>query len=580
MTEHTDGHDFDGSQPAERSDPEQVPARTAGAPRRAAVPTQAAVDKLFPHWKVQPRITSNQPEVYWREVLSLLVLAVVSDITLFRTSGFAGPAAFLIVAPCLLVLASPFARVSVASIGVVVMTWLMAARLIWQGSEIAVAFGGLLLVAFAMTLSGRAPFFLETLGYALKSWLDALDSAGPYSRWIAKCYRRWPWLFSLHWIMPLLAVGIFSAIFVAANPNVVERVFRFWNELLATLERWLAGFPIGAGDLFFCAAVIWYAIGALRPGDWSRSFAEIFDNPWTEVEVSSKEPVRPENQTFRPEMVTFGPYRNTLIAVSVLFAAYLAFEFQTLWFKKFEKGFHFSGYAHQGAAWLTVALALATVVLSMMFRGPLLRDERLPKLKVWAWVWSIENFLLALAVYNRLWIYIGFNGMTRMRVVGILGITSVVVGFLLVVWKIARLKGFTWLLRWQMLTVVFAVYLYVVMPVDWLVYSYNVRRVLAGDPAAAVQITEHPISPEGILTLPPLLQSDNPIIRAGIHSMLERQAEADSQNPNHRPGWTSYQLVHASLSKELAKVPRPGPTPADDRTPNWDKLKAYAYQWY
>ena len=145
--------------------------------------------------------------------------------------------------------------------------------------------------------------------------------------------------------------------------------------------------------------------------------------------------------------------RNTLVTVIVLFAIYLVFEFKTLWWRVFPPGFHYSGYAHEGAAWLTVALALATLILSLAFRGSILLDPRLRALRRWAWIWSLENVLLAIAVYHRLYIYIGFNGMTRMRIVGIFGISAVLVGFLLVLWKIAHHRGFLWLLRRHLWTV-------------------------------------------------------------------------------------------------------------------------------
>ncbi len=66
-----------------------------------------------------------------------------------------------------------------------------------------------------------------------------------------------------------------------------------------------------------------------------------------------------------------------------------------------------------GSRWLTVALALATVLLSTIFQGQILQDERQGLLRKLAWVWSLQNLLLAAAVYHRLWIYVGFNGMTR-----------------------------------------------------------------------------------------------------------------------------------------------------------------------
>jgi len=56
----------------------------------------------------------------------------------------------------------------------------------------------------------------------------------------------------------------------------------------------------------------------------------------------------------------YSAYRNTLMTLIVLFTIYLVFEFITLWRREFPPGFYYAGYAHQGAAWLTFALALAT----------------------------------------------------------------------------------------------------------------------------------------------------------------------------------------------------------------------------
>ena len=88
---------------------------------------------------------------------------------------------------------------------------------------------------------------------------------------------------------------------------------------------------------------------------------------------------------------------------------------------------------------------------------------------------------MALAVYHRMHIYINFNGMTRMRTVGLLGITAVVIGFVLVVWKIVHGRGFVWLINRQLWTLAAAIFLYAVLPVDWLVHTYNVRRILRGE---------------------------------------------------------------------------------------------------
>jgi hypothetical protein len=167
-----------------------------------------------------------------------------------------------------------------------------------------------------------------------------------------------------------------------------------------------------------------------------------------------------------------------------------------------------------------VALAAATLVLSFVFRRRIFQDPRLPKLQRLAWIWSALNLLLAISVYNRMLIYVDFNGMTRMRVVGFLGISAVVIGFALVIWKIVSRRSFVWLIHRQLWTLVLATYLLAVLPVDALVHSYNVRRILAGDPAPSVQIMVHPIRASGVLVLTPLANCNDEIIRDGVRALL------------------------------------------------------------
>lgn len=576
MTEHTEspapgGHD---RHPL-LSNSITSPNSPATAPQlsRPSVPSIKRVEEAIPGWKNLTSEPVTQPAVHWREILAIIAIVALADITIFRGTGFAGGAAFLVAMPVLLILGSPVPTLSAMGWCLGLMVWATAARLIWQGSVGTGVAGLLVLIAFAMTLTRRTPFILELLGFTLKSWIDGVDAFRAYDKWFRHHFRYMPPVFSMHWILPLIAVAVFGGIFVAANPDLAHNFHDYLTQLANRVTRWLETFPTSPFEAMFCLAVGWYVVGTLRPSDWSREWEAITSVPDVSEEAQTTTPT---------EVSTLTPYWNTLVAVSVLFAVYLVFEFQTLWFRQFPKGFHYSGYAHQGAAWLTVALALATVVLSFIFRGRLLKDPRLPAMRIWAWIWSVENFVLALAVYNRLWIYVGFNGMTRMRMVAFFGITSVVVGFLLVLWKIAHNRGFVWLIRRHLLTVTLAAYAYLVIPVDWIVYTYNVRRVLAGDPAPAVQITEHYVSPEGILTLFPLLNSSDPIIRNGIQSMLENQLLAEANNPNQRPGWTSYQLVHSRLSRELSKLPSPETTDAAnrERSGRWDVFRQFVYQWY
>jgi len=189
------------------------------------------------------------------------------------------------------------------------------------------------------------------------------------------------------------------------------------------------------------------------------------------------------------------------------------------------------------------------------------------------------------AVYHRLWIYVGFNGMTRMRTVGIFGVSCVVAGFILVIWKIVRRRDFVWLLRRQLWALALAVYLYGLTPVDALVHAYNVRRILSGDPAPSVEISVHPISAEGVPALIPLVECENKTIREGICAMLaEVQLAAKARATQcEELGWTARQIADRRMLEQLRAASGHWEQYLDDPWKRQTALGAfhkYAYQWY
>ena len=228
-------------------------------------------------------------------------------------------------------------------------------------------------------------------------------------------------------------------------------------------------------------------------------------------------------------------------------------------------------------------------MLSLIFRGTILTDPRLSRLRTLSWIWSIENLLLAIAVFNRVSIYIGFNGMTRMRVVGMFGVASVVVGFLLVLRKIACNHGFTWLIRRQLWTVAFALFLYAVLPVDSFVNQFNVKRIMAGDPRPSVQISWHPTSDEGFLRLLPLVDCNDVIIKDGIRGMLdEKLFQLETELASERSqSWTAKQIATDRLVAQLRTAKTRWSTDRWWSSTNFsprheviENFRKYAFQWY
>ncbi|MBN2021803.1 MAG: DUF4173 domain-containing protein [Pirellulales bacterium] len=501
------------------------------------------------------------------ELAALLALVVVCDLTIYRGQGFAGYGALFVAAPILLALGIYRPRLGrdVWITGALVAV--LSAKLVWCGSWLAVAAGFVLIAGLAAALAGQRPYVLTVAVFASQTVYAGCDGLNQYGRRMAalgagRTGARW-----LNVALPLAALLVFGMIFVVANPNVLEVVSARIAAMLADLREWLLHFS--TLEVVFWIAVAWIGMGLLRPivRDWAVRAEVLGDEP----DALSEAPL-------------FAPLRNTLATVIVLFAVYLVFEFWTLWFHEFPEGFYYSGYAHEGAAWLTFALALATAILSLTFSGRTLRDPRLGQLRRLAWTWSAQNFLLAAAVYNRLGIYVGFNGMTRMRIVGFLGITAVVVGFALVLWKIARSQSFALLIHRHLWTVALAVYVYAILPVDPIVVNYNVGRILAGDLKPSVQITEHPITADGVVYLTPLLDCPDEKIREGVRALLSiRQEEAEQTVERSASlGWTAFQLSDRWALNHL----RAGgaewntfPTP-EARREAYDAFKAYAYRWY
>ena len=523
---------------------------------------------------------ADQPAVRWRELLAVCLAVALGDLVIYRGQGYAGLALLFGVGPAVLFLGKPARRPHASFFVLAAMLAVLAMRLLWLGSVIGAVTGFALLIACSVTLDGRLPHVVALLFDAVTSIFAGFRGLCIYLHAASRTGPRTSWLFWVSVVFPTVALVSFGSLFVLANPDLVDQLSRRMDRAFRELTRWLERWTDQWTEVIFWFVAAYFTVALLRPfGQWLIDIAVPPTDSVTDggaVEDSAAKPTRPA--------LLYWAMHNTLLAVIVLFAVYLAYEFGTLWFRKFPPGFYYSGYAHQGAAWLTVALALSTLVLSLVFRGRILDDPRLPRLRKLAWIWSAENLLLALTVYHRMYIYIDFNGMTRMRVIGLFGISTVVIGFGLVIWKINKDRNFVWFVRGQLGALALAVYLFALTPVDAMIHRYNVREILARDPAPAVQITEHPVNAEGVLMLHPLVGSADPIIREGIRALLADRAitchlDRQSARAQH---WTAWQGANATLETELERVRSDWEMYRDPakRQRALSEFRSYAYQWY
>jgi hypothetical protein len=518
---------------------------------------------------------SELPPRRW-EIASLIEIVILSDLAIYRGEGsaYAGWATVLAAVPVLIYLGSTQrlgstrrrSQLSVVLLGAMLVV--LAARLVWCGALVEKVVGLALLPCFAIAAAGYLPYLTDALFFTLQIPYHGGRGLIAYGRGLLHFGRRFAPSTAIAIVLPLVIGAAFSLLFVLANPDLVKSVSETLSRALEQLRNWLVEFSLG--ESVFLACVGWIALALLRA---RVSNSQI---------VGRIVPATPATQAEAAPRPLYLAWRNSLALVVVIYAVYLAFEFQTLWFRQFPKGFYYSGYAHEGAAWLTIALALATSILSLIFRGRILADSRVARLQRLAWIWSAENLVLAAAVYNRLFIYVGFNGMTPMRILGFYGVSAVIVGFLLVVVKILRGHSLDWLLQRHLWTLGVALYLYAITPLDYLSMRYNVARILSGDPAPAVQITEHPISSEGLLALFPLLDCSDELVKTGVAALVDLRRDELEEQRAATEHWTTYQIADRLFLDRMNALPASATRFSDEnvRQAVWMHFKSYAYQWY
>ena len=505
-----------------------------------------------------------------REIIALLVSVILCDITLYSGGGFAGLGLFFLAAPALLFLGCHERNPNRYTAILFGMLGILGIHMFWLGSAQHAWMGFALLLAYATTLLGLKPFPLATLFFSFVNVMRGIGNLIAYARASRKSQGGLQGKALLALVVPALALLVFGGIFILANPDVRE----FIGDKISALLKNLSSLCPTMEQAMFWALVLWVTAGLLR---------QRLEEPFVQYFKTAREEIALVHLSPGP-CYLYQTARNTLLAVVALFGAYLIFEFYHLWFRTFPKGFYYSGYAHQGAGWLTLALALSTATLGFLFRGALLADPGIARLKRITWAWAVENYILAICIFHRMMIYVNYNGMSYMRVVALYGIIVVAAGFGLVVWKVARGKNFLWLTRRHLWALGMAMFLLMMTPVDYIATRHNVNAILSGDLAPAVQISCHPIGPDGVGQLFPLLKSANPDIREGIKAILagaEANLAAEAAMSKSK-GWSYYQYAQSRALNNLAVHSSEWREYQDafHRDAALQNFNTYTHQWY
>jgi hypothetical protein len=327
-------------------------------------------------------------------------------------------------------------------------------------------------------------------------------------------------------LVPLGLSLAFVLVFALANPLVAQGLSWAW-EVLASLAV-----PAPLRVLVSCA-VLGAALFLLRP---SPLLAR--DDERAAIDGAASELER---------VVA----RNSLAALSVVFVGYLVLDGIHLASGRPPAGMTTQSYAHQGAFWLTVALAMLTGTVGFLFRGALAHDPQAHTVRRLAHGWTLLGLGLAAATYARLGIHIHRSGLSDLRIVGILGITSVLVGMLLTARKLALRRSFRWLMRRQLDALAVAAVVYALLPTHLLSAHVNVARIEAGGYGALLHVVPEARHTESSAVYLALLDHPDVRVRQGVAAVLLREGEALDADLERRVTWREGDLATGRVAHAL-----------------------------
>lgn len=485
------------------------------------------------------------------ELAALLGIVVLLDVAAYEAPGGAGFAALLVGLPAIALAVARERTSSPRGAVLAALLALAAARSAWESSAGAVLVGALLVLAFAIALRSRRLFVPELVVSWIGSTFGAfreLWSFGGTGVALARPER----LRAVKWaalLVPLALVSVFGLVFAAANPVVARAL----QAVIARLPS-LAWLPSPMRVMFWGGCLLAGA-GLLRPVYHALTGVEARLGPGDALAPSA-------------DLATgarLAVARNGMLALNALFLAYNAVDAVYLWAGRAPEGVSHTDYAHGGAAWLTVALLMSTLVLGALFRGPIATDPQGKLARALAYGWAAQNLVLAAGTFRRITMYVAYSGLTNLRIVGVLGTVLASVGLAIVVVKVARQRTMLWVLRRQLDALALVVALYAVLPTGWMAMRYNAARISAAQYRPLLHLFQQPIATEAIAEMLPLLDHPDPIVADGVAAILavrRAQLEAEAASASRWTQWEGSRAVaraalEAASEKTLARAPTP-----------------------
>ncbi len=472
------------------------------------------------------------------DLLTLLLAVVIADGFLYHEVGGTGYALAILSWTFLFWITAPVRRLRPAVILCLLLNLILAAGLLWNAGFWSVVAPFTLLFGMAVITRSRHDHLLDgILVSAASAAFSPLRLAG-HGLFVLGGLRRRREAVSqgaLRYALPLSAalfiILVFGWIFSEANPVVSYWVGWFFEKLWDLVEEILPDIP----RLFLWGFTASLAAGLIKPFLAAPALCE------KETQET------PEAASSFTETLALTALFSLAAAVTV-FLFYNLLDAVYLWGKaSLPEGMTFSQYARKGAGWLTFALFLSTAVIGAASSQALRADRKRGWIVGLSWAWIALDLLLALGALRRIHLYVGYNGLTPLRMTGVFGVFIVTAGLAVMGMKIAAGRNFVWIVRRYVVVFLAGVSVYAVVPEEMISSGYNTRIVMRGNPAPLVWLFEEHtwlgrrrIDPEGLPPLTPLLDHPDPVIARGVAAYLEEERER-LELASRNEGWRSWQ---------------------------------------
>jgi hypothetical protein len=254
-------------------------------------------------------------------------------------------------------------------------------------------------------------------------------------------------------LLPVVAVGVFGALLIAANPLIETAVLQIpWQGTFTILASWM---PLASVIAF----LLIYAILRMRPVINANDHKEF--GPW-------------QQHFFQPV-----PVLITLFALNIMFLTENILDLQYIWSGNLlPAGMNHAEYVHRGSYTLiaTAILAGALVIFALQ---PGSRSEASPPVRWLVYLWTAQNVLLVASSAKRTLSYVEAYGMTLWRLSGLIWMGLVTAGLLFIVARVISRRGNLWLLNVNLCTAFILLLVCGFMDFRGIVADWNVSRAIA-----------------------------------------------------------------------------------------------------